>query len=146
MGPSKALRALSAPTILTLDSMSRDNQNRIRIMLIIFGMASLMFWCFMAFIGHGWVQAPVNIALIDAALFIAAPLMGMFAWRGSKVASIMLYVAVVLVLWLPPWVIMPMSFMALITVLMIILGSYLRYIESRIQQGTPGDAKTARLS
>ena len=100
----------------------------------------------MAFIGHGWVQAPVNIALIDAALFFTAPLMGAFAWRGSMVASIMLYGAIVLVLWLPPWVIMPMPFMVLVTVLMIILGSYLRHIESRIQQDTPGDAKTARLS
>ena len=87
----------------------------IRGALSVAGLVLLLFCCFMSFVAHGWANDNHGVWL-TLLIALAGPLLTWKACRGSLISGAGIFVAVLIIVWIPPWVIAPLPAMLLITV------------------------------
>jgi|SRR6516165_6569393 hypothetical protein len=83
-------------------------KSSLRCLIIVAGIALLMFCCWLAFMAHacaGDSAANTCGIWISLLLFFLSPFFGWKAWRGSKACGIILFAGILFIIWLPPWVI-----------------------------------------
>ena len=76
---------------------------------------------------HAWIEAPSNRILIDTVFFFSGPILCWLSWRGSRIASIVLFGAVIFIIWLPPWAITGFPEMTTASILAVIGALALQY-------------------
>ena len=92
----------------------------IEMAVIIAATALLMFCCWFGFIAHAWADDSYSTC-IPVFLFVLGPFLAWRAWRGSVVSGISIFAGVLLV-WVPPWVIVGLPEMLVVSVIAVLGG------------------------